>query len=56
MKVTVTLSIDVDIDEWESLYGTRENLRTEVRRYALEQVSGSAAAEEGAITSATVKN
>lgn len=52
MKVTVTLTIDVDPEAWDLTYGsgpTPAEVRTDVKSYALNQLQGSAAAEEGAI-------
>lgn len=59
MKVTITLSVEVDRDAWELTYGAHDavaTLRTDVKEYVLNHVQGSAAAEEGAITRVTLKS
>ncbi|MBP6997916.1 MAG: hypothetical protein KBB39_17415 [Phycicoccus sp.] len=57
MKVRVTLTIDVDRDAWNSIYGNGDGaaeVRDDVRAYVLEQVQGSAAADEGGILNARI--
>ncbi len=59
MKVRVTLTIDVDRDAWNSIYGNGNGdgaaeVRDDVRAYVLEQVQGSAAADEGGILNARI--
>lgn len=59
MKVRVLLSLDVDKELWEEIYGpeTRLNAATwrDVRDYVLNMVQSCSAAEAGAITGATLK-
>lgn len=56
MKVRVTLTIEVDPESWDMTYGVEpERIRTDVREYVLNQVQGSAASDEGAIVSVTLK-
>lgn len=51
MKVRVVLTVEVDPANWESVYGTPSSeLRDDVRSYVVEQVRGSAAADEDCIT------
>ena len=55
MKVSVTLSIDVDPETWAENYAestgpSASAVREDVRRYVLSQVQQSAARECGAIT------
>ena len=53
MRVRVVLSVEIDPEAWEALYGTGATgqlLREDVRVYCEAQVYGSAAREEGAIT------
>ena len=52
MKVTVVLSVEVNSDAWDALYGNSESsrkLRNSVREYVLGQISMSPAANAGAI-------
>lgn len=51
MKVSVTLSVEVDRDEWTAAYGAdaAAAIRADVRRYVLDLVQQSAASESGAI-------
>jgi hypothetical protein len=56
MKVRITLTLDIDPERWESVYGTeREQLRDDVRSYIEHSIWGSAAADAEAITRVEVK-
>lgn len=53
MKVSVTLSVEVDRDAWDEEHGTgtaAATVREDVLRYALTQMQQSGAATSGAIT------
>lgn len=52
MRVAVKLSLEIDADVWRDLYGV-DNVREDVKRYAVYQLAASAAAEEGAILDVT---
>lgn len=55
MKVSITLSVDVDVDAWDLAYGTgtkAKAVREDVRQYVLALVQNSAAADESEILSA----
>lgn len=55
MKIRVVLTVQVDPDAWNLIYDTAiDELRTDVRDYAAEQLRHSAAAYESAITSVKV--
>ena len=57
MRVRVTLTVEVDRDNWVEVYGTgatAADVRYDVRAYVREQVQGSAAADEACITRVTV--
>lgn len=63
MKVRVVLSVEVDPETWELVYGTdaiakggAKLLREDVRCYVEAQVYGSAAREAGAITNTELVN
>lgn len=53
MRVRVSLSVEVDRDEWERQYGVDAHMvaviRDDVRRYVVGAVRDSAAADSGAI-------
>lgn len=47
MRVSLTIKVDVDAKAWATTYGIAEaEVREDVRTYAVEQLRGSAAAEE----------
>jgi hypothetical protein len=52
-KIAVSITLTVDPDAWENTYG--EFTPQDVRSYALEQMQGSAASDEGCILDVTVK-
>lgn len=57
MKVTVTLSLDVDPAAWDLAYGTgtaAKDVREDVRAYILNAVQGTAPVEEGGIVDVTL--
>jgi hypothetical protein len=61
MKVIVTMAVEVDPAAWAELYGdgpgmSRRAIREDVKQYVRSQVALSAAADEGAILSAYVRN
>jgi hypothetical protein len=52
MKLKISLVVQVDPKAWQEIYGIdSESVRDDVRAYVLNQISQSAAAEEGGITS-----
>ncbi len=54
MKIRVALTIEVDLEAWEDIYGVNpREARADVKRYVLGCVQGSAAADAGAITAVT---
>lgn len=57
MKVSVTVSLEVDPSTWTTIYGIAgaASIREDVRCYVREQLQGSAAAEEGGLVSVTIK-
>lgn len=53
VRIRVTLILDVDREEWDLSYGsgeTIEELRDDVKRYILNNIQQSQAADDGAIT------
>ena len=51
MKIRVALTIEVDLEAWEEIYGVPpREARADVKLFVLGCVQGSAAANEGAIT------
>lgn len=53
MKVRITLTLDIDPDAWNTIYGAGEEraaVREDVKSYVLNAIQQSAAAEEGGIT------
>lgn len=53
VRIRVTLILDVDREEWDLSYGsgeTIEELRDDVKRYILNNIQQSPAADDGAIT------
>ncbi len=52
IKVSVRLTLEVDMDVWALEYGTdgQAAVRADVKSYALEQIAGCTAAESGAFT------
>ena len=56
MRIRITLTVDVDPDNWAMTYGTEpEEIRESVREYVREYVQQSAAADEDAIRSVTLR-
>jgi len=56
VTVRVVLSVEVDVAQWEVVYGDAfEELRDEVRGYVAQHVRYSAAAEDGAIVGVRVR-
>lgn len=58
MKVAITLTLDIDPETWDLMYGTgttATEVRADVKRYVREQVAGSAAGEADAITATAVR-
>jgi hypothetical protein len=51
MRVRATLTLEIDSDAWIDTYGPNDSVREDVRRYVFNQITGSPAAEEGAIRS-----
>ncbi|WP_330478690.1 hypothetical protein OG301_26800 [Streptomyces platensis] len=53
MKVRVTLSLDIDLEDWSLAYGTDPKdpaaVRENVKEYVLNAIQQSAAADEGGI-------
>lgn len=57
MKVKVELLVEVDVPAWELTYGVpRTKMRDDVKQYALQQLQGSAAADERCITDVALVN
>lgn len=55
MKVRVVLTVEVDPENWEAVYGVPiGEQRDDVRSYVVEQVRGSAASQEDCITEVTL--
>lgn len=56
MKIQVKLTIEVDPETWELVYGNEPaELRADVREYVLGSIQGSAAADAGCITRVTLQ-
>lgn len=59
MKISITLSLDVDPEVWDENYRTGtapQAIREDVRSYVLNWVQNAQAADAGAIVSATVRD
>jgi hypothetical protein len=58
MKVSVTLSLDVDPAAWDLAYGTgteAKAVREDVRQYVLNQLQGIAPVDEGGVRSVELR-
>ena len=59
IDVAVNLTVTVSRAAWEEMYGnfaTQGHLRDDVKQYAMHQVQGSAAGDEGAVKSVRLRN
>jgi hypothetical protein len=47
MKVTVSITVEVDVEAWANTYGIdKKEVRADVRTYAVNQLQGAAATDE----------
>jgi hypothetical protein len=55
IKVRVTVTVTVDPERWELMYGGQDDLRDDVKSYVREAVQQSNAGDAKAITSTVVR-